>query len=122
LLLGAGQEGRKRHQRFAAFALLTVLPQCYIWPTVYIVKSSEQFAMITPAQILGARGMLGMTRAELARRAGIASTTLHNIEKGGADAHASTLEAVRKVLEKAGVEFFDDGVKLKAPGKKGRGP
>lgn len=78
----------------------------YIWP------------MITPEQIKGARAMLGMTQATLAKAAGISTTGLNNIEKGNADPKASTLRAIRTALESAGVIFIDQngegpGVRLR---------
>jgi len=62
--------------------------------------------------------MLGMTQAELAKLAGLSTTGLNNIEKGGADPKASTLKAIRAALESAGVEFIAEngggaGVRLK---------
>jgi transcriptional regulator with XRE-family HTH domain len=74
--------------------------------------------MITPEQIRGARAMLGLTQAELARRAGISKTGLNNIESGSSDPKASTLRAIQQVLEAAGVEFISEngggpGVRLR---------
>lgn len=57
--------------------------------------------------------MLGLTQAELAKRAGISTTGLNNIEAGTSDPKASTLRAVRTALEDAGVLFID---------KNGNGP
>lgn len=74
--------------------------------------------MINPNQIRGARAMLGITQAELARLAGISTTGLNNIEKGQADPKASTLAAIKGALEAAGVIFVDEngegpGVRLR---------
>jgi predicted transcriptional regulator len=79
--------------------------------------------MLTPQQIRGARAMLGLTQSDLAALAGISTTGLNNIESGATDPKASTLDAIRAALEKAGVEFIAEngggaGVRLK---KKGRG-
>lgn len=81
-------------------------------------KSSAVYVvcMITPQQIRGARAMLGLTQAEVATRAGISTTGLNNIERGLSDPKASTLLAIQRVLEEAGVEFTnggEPGVKLK---------
>ncbi|RVQ04149.1 helix-turn-helix transcriptional regulator [Sinorhizobium meliloti] len=65
--------------------------------------------MITPEQIRGARAMLGMTQAELAKAAGISTTGLNNIERGSADPKASTLRSIRAALESSGVVFQADG-------------
>jgi transcriptional regulator with XRE-family HTH domain len=69
--------------------------------------------MITPEQIQGARAMLGLTQADLAKRAGISTTALNNIENGVADPKASTLEAIRNAIEKAGAQFKDGLVGLR---------
>ncbi|ASP92744.1 helix-turn-helix transcriptional regulator [Sinorhizobium meliloti] len=65
--------------------------------------------MITPEQIRGARAMLGMTQAELAKAAGISTTGLNNIERGSADPKASTLRSIKAALESSGVVFQADG-------------
>ncbi len=84
-----------------------------------IISSGVYFRrMITPEQIRGARAMLGLTQAELARLAGVSTTGLNNIEKGNADPKASTLKAIRTALEGAGVIFVAEngdgpGVRLK---------
>lgn len=74
--------------------------------------------MITPQQIRGARAMLGLTQVSLADAAGISTTALNNIERGAADPKASTLGAIQRALEAAGVEFISEngggaGVRLK---------
>ncbi|MFG1294084.1 helix-turn-helix transcriptional regulator [Xanthobacter versatilis] len=74
--------------------------------------------MITPQQIRGARAMLGLTQADLAKAAGISATALNNIERGSADPKASTLLAIQKALEAAGVIFVAEngegpGVRLR---------
>ncbi|MEN5278164.1 helix-turn-helix transcriptional regulator [Brucella sp. TWI432] len=65
--------------------------------------------MITPAQIRGARAMLGMTQADLAKLAGLSTTGLNNIERGSADPKASTLAAIQTALEKEGIVFLATG-------------
>lgn len=74
--------------------------------------------MITPEQIRGARAMLGLTQAELAKLAGLSTTGLNNIEKGSADPKVSSLRAIQTALEKAGIQFIDQnghgpGVRLR---------
>ena len=74
--------------------------------------------MITPQQIRGARAMLGMTQAALAAAAGISTTALNNIERAAADPKASTLTAIQRALESAGVIFVAEngegpGVRLR---------
>lgn len=74
--------------------------------------------MISPQQIRGARAMLGLTQASLAEAAGISTTALNNIERGTADPKASTLGAIQRALEEAGVQFIAEngggpGVRLR---------
>ncbi len=62
--------------------------------------------------------MIGMTQAALAEAAGISTTALNNIERGAADPKASTLTAIQKALEAAGVIFVPEngegpGVRLR---------
>jgi predicted transcriptional regulator len=73
--------------------------------------------MISPSQIRGARAMLGLTQADLAAKADISKTALISIETSMSDPKASTLSAIQKALEAAGVEFTNGnqpGVRLKA--------
>jgi predicted transcriptional regulator len=74
--------------------------------------------MISPAQIRGARAMLGLTQKELAERAGMSATALVNIEIGASDPKASTLAAIQEALEEAGAEFIPNGVRVR--GRKGK--
>lgn len=74
--------------------------------------------MITPQQIRGARAMLSLTQAALAEAAGISTTALNNIERGAADPKVSTLAAIQRALEEAGVIFVAEngegpGVRLR---------
>lgn len=62
--------------------------------------------------------MVGLTQADLAKAAGISATALNNIERGSADPKASTLLAIQKALEAAGVIFVAEngegpGVRLR---------
>ena len=81
------------------------------------MAQAASWTLLTPAQIRAARAMLDWTQGELAKRAGISKTGLNNIERGSADPKASTLTAIWRAIEDAGVEFTngdEPGVKLKA--------
>ena len=67
-------------------------------------------AMITPRQIRAARAMLDVKQKELAAAAGVSLATLNNIERGVADPRSSTLGAIERALDAAGVRASDDGV------------
>jgi predicted transcriptional regulator len=60
--------------------------------------------------------MLGLTQSDLAAKAGISKTALISIETSTSDPKASTLSAIQKALEAAGIEFTNGeqpGVRLR---------
>lgn len=63
--------------------------------------------MITSGQIKAARGLLSWTVQKLADQSGLGFTTIVRMESadGVPPSQAKTLDAVRKAIEKAGVEF-----------------
>jgi transcriptional regulator with XRE-family HTH domain len=63
-------------------------------------------ALIVPLQSWIARTVLGWTMPDLARAAGVSKKTVQRFENGGA-LKASTVEAVQRALENAGVIFID---------------
>lgn len=64
--------------------------------------------MLTPAQIRAARALLNVKQSELAKVAGISLATLNNIERGVGDPRASTLDAIGRALDQAGIETEND--------------
>lgn len=69
--------------------------------------------MITKDQIKAARAILGITQAELARKAGVSLATLNSIERGVEhDPRVSTLSKIRAALEKLGIAFTESGDSL----------
>ena len=64
--------------------------------------------MITSGQIKAARGLLNWTVQELADKAGLGFTTIVRMESvdGVPPSQAKTLDAVRKAVQDAGVEFI----------------
>lgn len=69
--------------------------------------------LITPDQIRAARALLRLDQTTLAHDAGISVVTLRRLEErhGLSKVAPSTVELVRSVLEKAGAEFIDGGVR-----------
>jgi predicted transcriptional regulator len=61
--------------------------------------------MITGRQIRAARALLDWSQQDLADKAVISLNALVRLERGQVDTRASTLRAVEKALEKAGIEF-----------------
>lgn len=77
--------------------------------------------LISGAHIRAARGLLGWTQKDLAKRGKVALGTLRKMEEseGAVDARTDTLIRVMTALDKAGVEFLNDdqpGVRLKKKG------
>jgi predicted transcriptional regulator len=72
--------------------------------------------LITPEQIRAARALLRLDQAAVAHDAGISLVTLRRLEEphGLGKVAPATVEAVRRVLEKAGAEFVDRGVRHRA--------
>ena len=72
--------------------------------------------MISAAQIRAARGMLGWTSRELARRAIVSDATVYALERvQGLAANVDALAAVQATIEAAGIEFTNGdapGVRL----------
>lgn len=64
---------------------------------------------ITPEQCLGARAMLGLSRADLSAAAKVAASTLADFEAGKRTPYARTLGDVRAALEARGAIFLADG-------------
>ena len=76
--------------------------------------------LITGRHLRAARGLLGWTQRDLARRGKVALGTLRKMEEsdGHVDSRTDTLVRVMTALEKAGVEFLNDdkpGVRLGKP-------
>lgn len=66
---------------------------------------------ITSDQIRAARALLRLDQAEVARRAGVSAVTVRRLEAGDAAVGQATVAGVAGVLEQAGVEFVDRGVR-----------
>ncbi len=80
--------------------------------------------MIAGAQIRAARGLLGWSAAELAKRGGVTRFTIQRLEQhdGVPPSRSQTLVDIQAALEAAGVEFVGTpderpGVRLVGPSK-----
>ena len=64
--------------------------------------------MITSDQIRAARALLKWSGKELAQRSGLGFSTLMRLEslEGVPGTHVKTIEAIKKTIEDAGVEFI----------------
>jgi transcriptional regulator with XRE-family HTH domain len=61
---------------------------------------------ITPAQIRGARALLGWSQGQLARAARVGLSTVKDVEIGKRDPIMNNIDAIRRTLEAGGVLFL----------------
>ena len=52
--------------------------------------------------------MLGWSQGELAEAAGVSRTLLVEFERGARTPHRNNLDAMRRAMEAAGIEFIDE--------------
>ena len=76
--------------------------------------------MMTPEQCRAARGWLGWTQQELARRARVGLSTVKLFEHGERKTIAATGEAMHRAIEAAGIVFLEEdgkavGIRLSQP-------
>ncbi|WP_320409756.1 helix-turn-helix transcriptional regulator [Bosea sp. Root483D1] len=78
--------------------------------TLLAFKDIEPYMrfMITPAQIRAARALIGWKQTDLAVAAGLSEMSIKNIERGENDPRVSTLSAIQKAFELAGVIFVPE--------------
>jgi len=83
--------------------------------------------MLSPREARAARAFLGWARQKLADRAIVSLNSVIRFEQGIVDPRASTINAIRRAFEKAGVEFLslsgtDEGIryhrKFRPPAKR----
>ena len=80
-------------------------------------KSATYSGAITAAQCRAGRALLDWSRDKLAAKAGSALRTIVDFERGAREPRAATIEALRRALEAAGVEFTNGdapGVRVKS--------
>lgn len=66
-------------------------------------------AVITPAQIRAGRALLGWRQTDLAKASGVSEIALKNVERGASDPRRSTIDAIERAFNAAGVIFLDAG-------------
>lgn len=65
------------------------------------------------SQIKAARTLLDWTQDDLANRAGLSKFSVANLEVARTTPQKATIDKIVKALELAGIEFIEDGVRLK---------
>jgi transcriptional regulator with XRE-family HTH domain len=85
--------------------------------------STKNVDTLTPAQCRAARGLVELTQSELAEEAGLGLSTIVDFERSRRRISSDAIEALKKALEKLGVEFIEEngggaGVRLKKPDRK----
>jgi transcriptional regulator with XRE-family HTH domain len=80
---------------------------------------------MTPSQCRAARGLIRCTQDELAQKAAVSIVTVRNFELEKSAPIRATIEAMRRALESAGVEFIAEngggpGVRLAKAKRKGK--
>jgi transcriptional regulator with XRE-family HTH domain len=69
--------------------------------------------MITGAQVKAARNLLGWSVVDLASRSAVGRNAVASFEDEGRRPAEQFVDQIRAALERAGIEFSSDGVKLK---------
>lgn len=69
-------------------------------------------------QIRAARALLGWTASDLAEKAGVSYPTIQRLDatKGPVGGRFETVDAVRRALESAGIQFLEAGAAAAGPG------
>lgn len=79
--------------------------------SIYEIKMAYQGIQIH--QIRAARSLLDWTQDDLAAITGLSKFSIANLEGGKTSPQKGTIDKIIKSLELAGIEFIDDGVRLK---------
>ena len=61
---------------------------------------------VSPLRLRVARALIGWTQGKLAETAGLSLAVVNNVERNVTDPRRSTLEAIQRALESAGIEFI----------------
>jgi transcriptional regulator with XRE-family HTH domain len=84
-----------------------------------IQKGSRAKSLLTSGQLRAARGLMGWSQTDLARRSGLSLPTVKRVESDlGIRVSDDARAQLRRALEGAGIEFIDEngggpGVRLK---------
>jgi len=65
--------------------------------------------VMSPEQVRAARGWLGWSQQDLAKRASVGVSTVKDFENGNRTPIANNLQAIQRALEAGGIELVFDG-------------
>lgn len=65
--------------------------------------------VIKPAQVRAARALLNWRQRDLAEASGVSEIAIKKLEREISDPRTSTLAAIERAFNRAGVVFLDDG-------------
>src|SRR5919199_309744 len=72
-------------------------------------------ADLTPKHVRAARALLAWSQQDLAKRAGVATSTIADFERGQRTPVANNAQAIRSALETAGIRFLPTGAVIGPP-------
>ncbi len=75
------------------------------------------FASMNPAQCRAARGLLNWNQSDLAKAARVSPVTVRNFENEKSAPQRATLSVMQLAIEATGVEFTNDGVRMRGCGQ-----
>jgi predicted transcriptional regulator len=82
--------------------------------------------MLTSREVRAARVFLGWSRQKLADKAIVSLNSIIRFEQGAVDPRSSTISAIRRVLERAGIEFLslttsdEEGIRVRKRQRRNR--
>ena len=79
------------------------------------VMASNPSADLTPKHVRAARALLAWSQKDLAKQAGVATSTVADFERGRRTPVANNAQAIRGALETAGVRFLPTGAMIEPP-------
>jgi transcriptional regulator with XRE-family HTH domain len=79
------------------------------------MQASLPFADLTPKHVRAARALLAWSQQDLAKQAGVATSTIADFERGHRTPVANNAQAIRGALENAGIRFLPAGAVIGPP-------
>ncbi len=86
---------------------LRTFHQCHIFHMIMV--PSSPLADLTPKHVRAARALLAWSQQDLAKAAGVATSTVADFERGQRTPVANNAQAIRSALEGAGIRFLPTG-------------